>query len=66
MVSGGFTAEKILAFESENVPVDVYAVGSSLFNDNVNFTADIVTVDNKPCAKVGRHFRDNPRLQPVE
>ena len=66
MVSGGFTAEKILAFESEKVPVDVYAVGSSLFNDNVNFTADIVTVDDKPCAKVGRHYRDNFRLQLVE
>ena len=66
MVSGGFNAEKIQAFENEKVPVDVYAVGSSLFNDNVNFTADIVAVDGKPCAKIGRSFRDNPRLQKVE
>ena len=66
MVSGGFTAEKILAFEAERTPVDVYAVGASLFTDSVNFTADIVAVDGKPCAKAGRHYRDNPRLQPVE
>lgn len=65
MVSGGFTAEKIAAFEQEKVPVDVYAVGSSLFNGNINFTADLVIVEGKPCAKVGRVFRDNSRLQPV-
>ena len=65
MVSGGFTAEKIAAFEAEKTPADVYAVGSSLFNDNINFTADIVSVEGKPCAKVGRHYRENPRLYPV-
>lgn len=65
MVSGGFTAEKIIAFEAEQTPVDVYAVGSSLFNENVNFTADIVSVDDRPCAKVGRKFLDNPRLEIV-
>jgi nicotinate phosphoribosyltransferase len=66
MVSGGFTAEKIAAFEAEKTPADVYAVGSSLFNDNINFTADIVSLGGKPCAKVGRHYRENPRLYPVE
>ena len=65
MVSGGFTADKISAFEKEQVPVDVYAVGSSLFNENINFTADLVVVDGKPCAKVGRAYRDNHRLQIV-
>jgi nicotinate phosphoribosyltransferase len=63
MVSGGFTAEKILAFEAEKTPVDVYAVGSSLFNENVNFTADIVSIEGNPCAKIGRYYRENPRLQ---
>ena len=66
MVSGGFTAEKILAFEAEKTPADVYAVGSSLFNENVNFTADIVSIEGKPCAKVGRHYRENPRLFTVD
>ncbi len=66
MVSGGFTAEKIAAFEAEKTPVDVYAVGASLFADSVNFTADIVSVDGKPCAKAGRHYRENPHLQLVE
>lgn len=65
MVSGGFTAEKIAVFEAEKVPVDVYAVGSSLFNDNINFTADLVVVDGRPCAKAGRNYRDNPRLEVV-
>jgi nicotinate phosphoribosyltransferase len=66
MVSGGFTAEKIIAFETEKAPVDVYAVGASLFNDSVNFTADIVSVDGRPCAKAGREYHDNPRMQIVD
>ena len=32
VVSGGFTVEKIRAFEEEGVPVDSYGVGSSLFS----------------------------------
>jgi nicotinate phosphoribosyltransferase len=63
MVSGGFTANRIAEFEAANVPVDTYAVGSSLFNNNINFTADIVMVDGQPCAKAGRTYRPNPRLE---
>lgn len=66
MVSGGFNAERIRQFEATNVPVDVYAVGGSLFNDNINFTADVVMVDGKPCGKVGRMYRPNPRLSLVK
>ena len=65
MVSGGFTAARIAEFEQAGVPVDVYAVGSSFFNNNIHFTADIVMVDGEQCAKVGRQFRDNPRLRLV-
>ncbi|MDR3589847.1 MAG: nicotinate phosphoribosyltransferase [Negativicutes bacterium] len=65
MVSGGFNVRRIAEFEATKVPVDIYAVGSSLFDENVNFTADIVMVDGKPCSKAGRFYRDNPRLQPV-
>ncbi|HET9150831.1 MAG TPA: nicotinate phosphoribosyltransferase [Gemmatimonadales bacterium] len=62
VVSGGFTVDKIRQFESEGVPVDGYGVGSSLFQGRFDFTADVVRVDGKPCAKVGREFRPNPRL----
>lgn len=65
MVSGGFNADRITQFEKANVPVDTYAVGSSLFNDNINFTADIAMVDGRPCAKAGRRYTPNPRLEPV-
>jgi nicotinate phosphoribosyltransferase len=66
VVSGGFTVEKIRHFEEDGVPVDMYGVGSSLFQGRYDFTADIVKVDGKPCAKVGRSFRPNPRLERVE
>ena len=66
VVSGGFTVEKIRQFEDESVPVDMYGVGSSLFQGRFDFTADIVQVEGKPCAKVGRAFRPNRRLERVE
>lgn len=65
MVSGGFTAERITEFEATKVPVDLYAVGSSLYNKNINFTADIVLVDGQPSAKIGRQYNPNPRLKQV-
>lgn len=66
MVSGGFTAERIQDFEAANVPADIYAVGSSLFNGSVNFTADIVTLNGQDCAKTGRTYQPNARLATVE
>ncbi len=66
MVSGGFNVLRIEEFEKAQVPVDIYAVGSSLFNDNINFTADVVMVDGKITIKTGRQYRPNSRLQIVE
>jgi len=65
LVSGGFDVEKIRHFEESGVPVDGYGVGSSLFQGRFDFTADVVMLGAKPCAKVGRVFRPNPRLEPV-
>jgi nicotinate phosphoribosyltransferase len=65
VASGGFTAERIRAFEDAGVPVDSYGVGSSLIRGANDFTADVVMVDGRPCAKVGREFKPNPRLEPV-
>lgn len=66
IVSGGFTVEKIREFEQLGVPVDSYGVGSSLFQGRFDFTADVVRLDGKPCAKVGREYRENARLSVVE
>jgi len=66
VVSGGFTVEKIRQFEEQKVPVDAYGVGSSLYQGRFDFTADVVLVDGKPVAKVGRHYRPNPKLERVE
>ena len=65
VVSGGFTVEKIRAFERASVPADVYGVGSSLLRGSNDFTADIVRVEGKATAKVGRWERPNPRLERV-
>jgi nicotinate phosphoribosyltransferase len=65
VVSGGFTVEKIRQFEQQGVPADVYGVGSSLFQGRFDFTADVVMLEGKPCAKVGRSYRPNPRLERV-
>jgi nicotinate phosphoribosyltransferase len=65
VVSGGFTVDKIRAFEERGVPVDAYGIGSSLIRGSNDFTADVVVTDGAPSAKVGRHLRPNPRLELV-
>ena len=65
VVSGGFTVEKITDFEKQGVPVDAYGVGSSLFQGRFDFTADVVRHEGRPCSKVGREYRPNPRLEKV-
>jgi nicotinate phosphoribosyltransferase len=65
VVSGGFTAERIREFERNGVPVDSYGVGSSLLRGSNDFTADVVLVEGRPCAKVGREYRPNARLERV-
>jgi nicotinate phosphoribosyltransferase len=66
VVSGGFTADRIRAFEADGVPVDAYGVGSSLIRGANDFTADVVMVDGEPVAKVGRRLNPNPRLTRVD
>ena len=66
VASGGFTVERIREFEAAGVPVDAYGVGSSLIRGDNDFTADVVFVDGRPCAKVGRRYSPNPRLERVE
>lgn len=71
VASGGFTPAKIARFEAEGVPVVAYGVGSSLLGhsdpssgllNDFDFTADLVKVDGKPEGKVGRSWRENPRM----
>lgn len=66
VVSGGFDVEKIRHFADQDVPVDSYGVGSSLFKDTYDFTGDVVLRDGQPVAKAGRAFRPNDRLELVE
>jgi nicotinate phosphoribosyltransferase len=66
VASGGFDAARIDEFETAGVPVDAYGVGSSLIRGDNDFTADIVTVEGRPCAKFGRGISPNPRLERVE
>jgi nicotinate phosphoribosyltransferase len=65
VVSGGFDAAKIREFEALAAPVDAYGVGSSLVRGSNDFTADVVRLEGRPAAKVGRHFNPNPRLERV-
>jgi nicotinate phosphoribosyltransferase len=66
VASGGFTAQRIREFERSGVPVDAYGVGSSLIRGENDFTADVVRLDGRPCAKAGRRHMPNPRLERVE
>ena len=63
IVSGGFYPDKIAKFTRDKVPVDGFGVGSALVHGENDFTADIVEVEGKPIAKVGRSYKSNNRLQ---
>jgi len=66
VVSGGFNADKIREFERIGAPVDAYGVGSSLVRGENDFTADVVRLEGRDCAKAGRRYHHNPRLERVE
>jgi len=73
VVSGGFNPDKIRKFEKLGVPVDIYAVGSWLFNNHsdtvTDFTGDVVRVKVHgewiDMAKVGRRPLANLNLERV-
>jgi nicotinate phosphoribosyltransferase len=65
VVSGGFTVEKIRHFKALGVPADSYGVGSALVRGSYDFTADVVRAEGNPMAKVGREYRENPRMELV-
>ena len=66
IVSSGFDEKKIKEFEENNVPVDIYGVGTSLVKINIGFTGDLVSLNGKPQAKEGRHNISSDRLEIVE
>lgn len=65
VASGGFDATKIRRFKEAGVPVDAYGVGSALIRGRYDFTADVVRLGGRDVAKVGRRYRENPRLERV-
>jgi nicotinate phosphoribosyltransferase len=66
IASSGFNQEKIAWFEKENTPVDIYGVGEAIVSEKISFTGDIVLIDNKPQAKVGRKNIESDRLRDVK
>jgi nicotinate phosphoribosyltransferase len=66
VVTGGFNEQRIQEFEAQNVPVDIYGVGSSLLKIHIGFTGDNVLLNGEHQAKAGRKYRPNPRLEKVE
>ncbi|PIQ86640.1 MAG: nicotinate phosphoribosyltransferase [Candidatus Omnitrophica bacterium CG11_big_fil_rev_8_21_14_0_20_45_26] len=65
VVSSSFDGQKIRRFEKLKLPVNAYGVGAFLLQNHINITADIVTYEGKPCAKIGRKKSDWSRLERV-
>lgn len=65
VVSGGFDAARVQDFADEAAPVDAYGIGSAAYGGEFHFTSDVVMVDGKPQARVGRRLRENPKLERV-
>ncbi len=65
VVSGGFDDKKVARFVKDKVPFDAVGIGSWFYQDRIDFTADIVRLNGKHCAKVGRKLNPNPKLNKV-
>ncbi|MBN2324131.1 MAG: quinolinate phosphoribosyl transferase [Spirochaetes bacterium] len=65
VISGGFDTARVRRYVEEKVPFDAVGIGSSFYRKRVDFTADIVLVNGRRCAKEGRGYRKNPRLDPA-
>jgi Nicotinic acid phosphoribosyltransferase len=65
VASGGFDADRIREFEALRAPVDSYGVGSALLRGGNDFTADVVRVNGRDCAKAGRRYTPSERLERV-
>ena len=50
-MTASLSAQRIQRFERDDVPVDFYGVGSSLFRGSFDFTADVVRVDGRASAR---------------
>ena len=66
VISSGFDEQRIRHFIKIGVPFDAVGVGSAFFREKIDFTADVVVVEGKPCAKVGRQYNPNSKLELVE
>ena len=56
---------KVQKFNSEDTPVDIFGIGSTLLKVNIGFTGDCVELNNTPQAKVGRKKVNSDRLNLV-
>jgi len=69
-VSGGFNPERIREFERAGARVDAYGVGENALQGSTPFTSDVVGYYENGrfihCAKVGREYRPNPRMNKLK
>jgi nicotinate phosphoribosyltransferase len=56
---------KLLDLKQKKTPVDIYGVGEAITKERINFTGDIVLIDGKPQAKIGRKNIESGRLNDI-
>lgn len=55
IISSSVNLKNIREYENENIPIDIYGVGKSFLNINVNFTGDLIKLNGEYLAKEGRN-----------
>lgn len=66
IISSGLTLESIKQYENEKKLVDIYGLGKSLLNININFTGDLIKTNDKYEAKVGRNNNIDNQIKKME
>ena len=56
IVSSNINENKIKEFNSKNTPIDIYGIGNYFLNRSVLFTGDLIKLNDKYEAKVGRNI----------
>lgn len=54
IISSSINLEQIKNYVTKKTPIDIYGVGKSFINVNVNFTGDLIKLNGKYLAKAGR------------
>lgn len=63
IISSGINIDTIKEYKNKKTPIDIYGVGKSFLNININFTGDLIKLNDVFFAKLGRDENIDHKLK---